>query len=147
MENNGDQSLWQRLKQSKAFTDAAGVTLIILSGLLGWLPGPGGIPLFYAGLRFLALHHKWAQDLLDYFSREGLQLLDKLFPERHKIMLLWDTFVIIAISLALYLTIWREGRLVSVLGFAMFVWALVAFLRNRNRYTRAKKRLRRNSDS
>jgi len=36
-------------------TDAAGYGLILLSLAVGWLPGPGGIPLLVAGLGLLSI--------------------------------------------------------------------------------------------
>ncbi|TCC25756.1 hypothetical protein E0H92_32340 [Kribbella speibonae] len=41
-----------------------GGILIIAAPLTGWLPGPGGIPLFIAGLAVLASEFEWAQRLL-----------------------------------------------------------------------------------
>ncbi len=41
-----------------------GGVLIIAAPLTGWLPGPGGIPLFIAGLAVLASEFEWAQRLL-----------------------------------------------------------------------------------
>ncbi|GAA1649486.1 hypothetical protein GCM10009744_46210 [Kribbella alba] len=41
-----------------------GCLLIIAAPLTGWLPGPGGIPLFIAGLAVLASEFEWAQRLL-----------------------------------------------------------------------------------
>jgi hypothetical protein len=41
-----------------------GGLLLIAAPLTGWLPGPGGIPLFIAGLAVLASEFEWAQRLL-----------------------------------------------------------------------------------
>ncbi len=41
-----------------------GGILVIAAPLTGWLPGPGGIPLFIAGLAVLASEFEWAQRLL-----------------------------------------------------------------------------------
>ncbi|TDU84276.1 uncharacterized protein (TIGR02611 family) [Kribbella voronezhensis] len=41
-----------------------GTLLIIAAPLTGWLPGPGGIPLFIAGLAVLASEFEWAQRVL-----------------------------------------------------------------------------------
>lgn len=38
-----------------------GVTLIIAAPLTGWLPGPGGIPLFLLGLAVLGTEFHWAR--------------------------------------------------------------------------------------
>jgi uncharacterized protein (TIGR02611 family) len=51
-----------------------GGTLIILAPLTGWLPGPGGIPLFIAGLAVLASEFEWAQRLL-YWVKARVQRL------------------------------------------------------------------------
>ncbi|WP_119714448.1 PGPGW domain-containing protein [Propionibacterium ruminifibrarum] len=37
-----------------------GALLLILSALTGWLPGPGGIPLFLIGMAVLASEFRWA---------------------------------------------------------------------------------------
>lgn len=40
-----------------------GVAMIVASIALGWLPGPGGIPLFLAGVAVLSTQFEWAQRL------------------------------------------------------------------------------------
>lgn len=40
-----------------------GALLLILSALTGWLPGPGGIPLFLIGMAVLASEFRWAHRL------------------------------------------------------------------------------------
>ncbi len=37
-----------------------GVLIVLLSGAIGWLPGPGGIPLFLLGIAILASEFHWA---------------------------------------------------------------------------------------
>jgi hypothetical protein len=46
-----------------------GGLLILTSGLIGWLPGPGGIPLFLLGLAVLASEFHWARRLLNWARR------------------------------------------------------------------------------
>ena len=43
---------------------AVGVGIIILAASIGWLPGPGGIPLALVGLAILASEFVWAHHLL-----------------------------------------------------------------------------------
>lgn len=38
-----------------------GIALIVTSVALGWLPGPGGIPLFLAGIALLSTQFEWAK--------------------------------------------------------------------------------------
>lgn len=51
-----------------------GGLLIILAPLTGWLPGPGGIPLFIAGLAVLASEFEWAQRLLQWVKERVRRL-------------------------------------------------------------------------
>lgn len=48
-----------------------GFTLILTAGAIGWLPGPGGIPVFLLGIFVLASEFKWADD----FGRLIMKLL------------------------------------------------------------------------
>lgn len=41
----------------------AGLFFIVLAGSIGWLPGPGGIPLFLLGIAILSSEFHWAQRL------------------------------------------------------------------------------------
>ena len=43
---------------------AVGVGIMIVALSIGWLPGPGGIPLFLVGLAVLASEFVWAHHLL-----------------------------------------------------------------------------------
>lgn len=58
-----------------------GGSLVILSGLLGWLPGPGGIPLFLVGIAILATEFEWAERfkhyMLDLLKRTGRWLRER----------------------------------------------------------------------
>lgn len=38
-----------------------GLFFILLSGSIGWLPGPGGIPLFLLGIAILSSEFHWAE--------------------------------------------------------------------------------------
>jgi hypothetical protein len=57
--------------------DTLGVICIIGAILLGWLPGPGGIPLLLAGLGLLAINHPWAQRRMDWLKDRVKKLLKK----------------------------------------------------------------------
>lgn len=42
-----------------------GFFFILLAGSVGWLPGPGGIPLFLLGIAILSSEFHWAKRLKD----------------------------------------------------------------------------------
>ncbi len=48
-----------------------GVGLMVLALAIGWLPGPGGVPLFLLGLAVLATEFVWARRLLHQANREA----------------------------------------------------------------------------
>ena len=47
----------------------AGGFLMVASVLTGWLPGPGGIPLFMLGLLVLSSEFSWAHGVMLWFKR------------------------------------------------------------------------------
>lgn len=42
-----------------------GSLFIVAAGLTGWLPGPGGVPLFLIGIAILATEFTWAKRIRD----------------------------------------------------------------------------------
>ena len=64
---------WRSLPTSirRPLTLFVGLTLVLTSGAIGWLPGPGGIPVFLLGIFVLASEFKWADD----FGRIILKLI------------------------------------------------------------------------
>ncbi len=59
-------------------TDALGILLLVIALLIGWLPGPGGIPLTIAGLALLAVNHNWARRWLALLVKSGETALQKI---------------------------------------------------------------------
>lgn len=49
----------------KPFVFVIGMLFVIAAALTGWLPGPGGIPLFLVGIAILATEFEWAMRLRD----------------------------------------------------------------------------------
>lgn len=55
----------------RAGVAVVGALLVVGSALTGWLPGPGGIPLFIAGLAIWASEFAWAARLRDWTFGQG----------------------------------------------------------------------------
>lgn len=123
--------------------DAAGYLLIIAAGLTGWLPGPGGIPLFIAGLGLLSINNKWAKDLREYVLKHGGKLLVVLFPKHPVAQWAYDIVVVALLAIAAYLG-WQHAALwqVSVAAAAFFI-ALFVALMNRDRLATIQARRKR----
>lgn len=117
-------------------TDTTGVVLIILSPFIGILPGPGGIPMFLAGLGLLSVNHLWAKKFLIYAKQQGVRLADIFFPEHKLIMLLYDAlFLILAIAAFIVLRQFT-GHIGSALSTMLLFAATAIFLSNRKRLRR-----------
>jgi hypothetical protein len=58
---------WKRVpdKPRRIVTFILGVLLILLSALIGWIPGPGGMIPFLLGIAVLATEFTWAERLRD----------------------------------------------------------------------------------
>ena len=82
----------------RVLTDVLGVLLIIIAPLLGWLPGPGGIPLFFVGLGLLSINHDWAKRLLEYLKTHGLKRLERLLRENIHVQRATDVVGIFTIA-------------------------------------------------
>lgn len=59
---------WKRLphKPRRVLTFVVGSLMIILSLLIGWLPGPGGMIFFLLGVAILATEFTWAEQFRDW---------------------------------------------------------------------------------
>lgn len=59
---------WQRVPPSvrRPIVLIVGCLFIIAAGLTGWLPGPGGIPLFLIGIAILATEFEKAERFRDW---------------------------------------------------------------------------------
>lgn len=44
-----------------------GWLLIIIAGSIGWIPGPGGVPVFLLGIAVLATEFTWADKVRRFF--------------------------------------------------------------------------------
>ncbi len=85
----------------RILVDVAGFGLIILSLLIGWLPGPGGIPIFLAGLGLLSINNKWAKDLIDYIEKNRQKFEAKYLTNDPKVARIVDILCIILIIISI----------------------------------------------
>lgn len=59
---------WVRVPRHirKPIVIVIGFLFVVAAGLTGWIPGPGGIPLFLIGIAILATEYEWAERLRDF---------------------------------------------------------------------------------
>jgi hypothetical protein len=121
-------------KAKRIIFDIVGLVLIILSPFLGAIPGPGGFIVFFAGLSILAIHNKWAADLLVWAKDNATNLLDIVFRENKKVQLLNDVIGLLLLSASVALFILLEPPLRYAFPLALLASGIFWLLRNRNRY-------------
>lgn len=124
---------WLKKYAKRIGFDVAGYSLIILSIALGWLPGPGGIPLFLGGLALLAVHNHWAKKLLIFAKTNGDKLVYVLFPKNKLIEAIHDIVSIILILSGAYLLIHHVNYLYIGFGVALVAIGIAEFCFNRYR--------------
>lgn len=131
-------------KLKRILTDTAGYLLIVAGIALGWLPGPGGLPLVLAGLGLLSINNDWARRLRDYIVKNGGEYLKKLFPDNKYIQAAYDLIAILLVLLVAAL-IWGQRPMWQVmLASICFFIALVIAGMNRDRLTRIKSSVSKN---
>lgn len=98
---------WWRIPATirKPLVLVVGSLFIIAAGLTGWLPGPGGIPLFLIGIAILSTEFAWAKRVRDWVI-DVVEQGSRLY-RRHRVS---GTILIIlcaAGAIALSITLWR----------------------------------------
>ncbi|MGI9027441.1 MAG: hypothetical protein ACR2FM_01185 [Candidatus Saccharimonadales bacterium] len=129
-----ERPLYQRLA-----IDIAGFGLMIISPFLGWLPGPGGIPLFLAGLGLVSLNHEWARNLLKDFERRRDEFTDKYLMSSPRVSLTIDVVFTLALIVGLFLAITQTPILLRGAGLFTTSISLIILLSNQKRFERIAK--------
>ncbi len=122
--------------------DVAGFGLMIIAPFLGWLPGPGGIPLFLAGLGLVSLNHQWAADLLKDFERRRDEFTDKYLMSSPRVSLAVDIVCLLAIVGGAFLTITYSELLYRGIGLFTLSISLIIILSNQKRFERIYKQIK-----
>jgi hypothetical protein len=127
-------------KLKRVLTDAGGYGLILLGIALGWLPGPGGIPLVLGGLGLLSINNQWARTLRVYIVKNSGRAAQILFPAHRGVQAAYDVLTIILLALVTLLC-WQHAAVwqISLAIFLFFMALLIASL-NRERLASLKSR-------
>lgn len=122
--------------------DLLGVLLMLISPLFGWLPGPGGIPIFIAGLALLAVNHEWAKRWLTTIRQKGINLADYIFVKHPIWEAFYDIATVILVVIGVHIVNTYTNSLIITIGILLFVFALFLFLGNRRRIQRLIKKIK-----
>lgn len=122
--------------------DSLGVLLMIAAVLTGWLPGPGGIPLFIIGLSLLAVHHKWAERYIDLLKKYADKLGDYIFIKNPRVELIYDLVAPLLILAGGLVILRRTAVWMITIGIFLLFMGITVFLGNRGRWALIKRRLK-----
>lgn len=133
---NNQRPLYQRIA-----IDIAGGILVIISPITGLLPGPGGIPVFLAGLGLLAINHEWAHRLIELAATSWQQATAKIFQTNPLLSRAIDVLFGLIIVAAITLNIVYDHPVIRIICFGFISFSLLVLFTNQNRFTRIKRRL------
>lgn len=124
-------------KTKAILIDILGFLCIIAAPFLGWLPGPGGIPLVILGLSLLANNHEWAERLM-HRVREHANNASKKVTEANPAMQ-WaiDILSVIFIALAVILVTQYTRNITITAAISLSIAAVILLATNQNRYKKA----------
>lgn len=114
--------------------DISGILLLIMALMVGWLPGPAGIPLTIAGLSLLAINHEWAKRLLEKVRAGGVKFMDKIFSDSPAAKVVVDMASMLLLALAALLYTRHRDRIFLSAAVFLALMAAILFLGNRKRH-------------
>lgn len=127
-------------KLNRIITDAGGYVLILLGVALGWLPGPGGLPLILAGLGLLSIHNKWAAKLRGQLFHHSNRLVKFIFPNHPVAQWAYDVIVVLLLATTVWLA-WQSYSFWKIsIGATLFFIALLIAGYNRDRLGRLRRK-------
>ena len=130
------RSWWQAVPDSirKPLVFVVGILCVLLSPVVGSLPGPGGIVVFLAGIGILASEFDWAENLKVALTKTIPTELRKRWQPTPRWMLVFD---VVSLSLLAGAVVFYINHvLVPVISFTATAAALALF--NRDRLARIK---------
>jgi hypothetical protein len=126
----------------KIAIDIAGFGLIILSPFAGLLPGPGGLPIFIAGLGILAINYDWAKRLVDNFEQKYNKFVEKYLINNRKNSLIVDILSVSIILIGIFTALMADTKIFTFFGIGMISFGSFILISNQNRLKNAIKKIK-----
>lgn len=132
---------WKRQPKTvrKPFVFVLGVVFIMCAPLVGWIPGPGGIVVFLAGIAILASEFDWAEALKAFFVETVPREVKRRWRPTPKWEVAFDItafILLVGAGIAAYFEWWAPVLSFGIGGICLFMF-------NRERLTRLKRKLKR----
>lgn len=130
-------------KTTALLIDILGFTCIIAAPFLGWLPGPGGLPLLIIGLSLLAKNHEWAERLLQKVKDQAGQAAKKVSDADPATKIAIDIASVLFIAGAVVLISNTTRSLLTTAAISLIIVGTTMFVTNRDRYLKLWKKFQR----
>lgn len=132
---------WKALPDSirRSIVFVVGMVLILVSPLVGSVPGPGGIIVFLAGIAVLGSEFDWAESLQEVIMEKVPQKVKRHWRPTLRWQRVFDTTSLLLLTAAV--VCYARGIYLPVLSFTTAAIAIAVF--NRNRLQRFKAFLKR----
>ncbi len=135
------KSWWKAIPQSvrRAAVFVVGMLLILISPIVGSIPGPGGMIVFLAGISILASEFDWAENFRAVLPEKVPAELKKRWQPTPRWMLVFDvtSLTLLAGAVVFYM----NGFVIPVISFTATAVAIALF--NRNRLSRISEQIKR----
>lgn len=113
--------------------DIAGFSMIIAAPLIGWLPGPGGIPLFLAGLGVLSLNYEWPERVIKHFDEQRVDFTERYLVKNKKVSRAIDIASVVLILIALTLILTQQSIVIRGMSVGLITLSIITLLSNQKR--------------
>ncbi len=123
--------------------DTLAIIFMIVALLTGWLPGPGGIPLFIVGLTLFAINHEWAEKYVNLLREYADKLGDLIF--RPRLRLFFDLLAPTLLVWGFYILVDVRYNSIRLSGITLMGLGIIIFFGNRNRWSKFKKQITKQS--
>jgi hypothetical protein len=122
--------------------DCLGFTCIIIAPFLGWIPGPGGIPLLILGLGLLSQNHAWAERLLASVKERAGRATSKVAEASPAVRWAIDAGSLVLISIAVIIITNVTRSVFKTAAISLIAAGVVLLLTNQNRYKKLYRRFK-----
>ena len=123
--------------------DIAGFGLIIISPFVSLLPGPGGLPVFIAGLGILSLNYDWAKRILENFEQRYKDFVDKHLVKNKKVSRLIDLLCLIIIATGIFILLNAQALIFRSLSNSFISFGTIVIISNQKRLDKFMKKVKR----
>ncbi len=123
--------------------DILGILCIVAAPFLGWLPGPGGIPLLILGLSLLSTNHEWAERLLQKVKDHANNAAKRVSEVDNTTKWAIDIASILFIAAAVVVIVHATKSLMITAAISLIIIGITMFATNRDRYLRIWRRFQR----